>query len=1187
MRRARVFGILFLLALGGATRALAAPFEKTIEFTQPDGHSITLTGKGDEFYAVFETLDGYTVLFDAASRAYVYAALSADGSRLEGTEWVVGRDNPAKRGLARHLRESPAVVRARAAARFKRWDRGTRNSERWSDHKAALQTFVGAAPAATTDPISLAPPTFTTTGTKVGLCLLIDFDDDPATVPRADIIDFCNGDAFTGYGNNGSVKKYYQDVSNNLLTYTNIVTVYIRIPNTLHPKSYYNDTTQDCGDQANLLIRDAIAIMKALPNYATQIAPAFNNLTRDGSGRAVACNVFYAGGNGGVWAKGLWPHSWSLYNVGAQTLTTGVSVYNYQITNIGNSLELGTFCHENGHMLCGYPDLYDYDYDSVGGAGMFCLMGYGGNGANPVQLCAYLKRASGWATTIELTSASSLTASVTASHGPDFNTFYRYAKPGTPTEYYLVENRQQTGRDADIPASGVAIWHIDELGDRDNQSLAYNSSHANYECTLVQADNLWHFQNDVNSGDSKDLYYSGNTAAAFINLFSDGTTPSARWWDGSISGVNFGPFSANGNTMTFGVQPPGLTILTVSPLPSGTLGAPYSQALIAYGGTEPYAWTVVSNALPNGLSIIGNAISGTPTALGTAVFRLRVTDAALATAERTFSLTVNPARTIPFVETFESGGNMPEDWSQEYVDGETDWFFMNGGMQSAPASAHGGAFNAVFYSDGYTGPKTKLVSPMLDFGESPQEAHLTFWHCMQSWGGDWDELRVFYRTGVNEPWIQIATFTSEVPTWTLRMIPLPNPSRTYFVAFEGQAWYGHGVCVDDVMVAQGALPPMITTANPLPSGMVATPYSVALAATGGAAPYTWSVVSNAPPEGLTLDADGVLSGTPVAPTNATFSVRVAGSDGLSSTAVFDLAIYRKRSVPFTETFESGGAMPEGWSQAYVSYASDWVFQSGGYDGHPEAAHGGAYNACLFNDSWTPHVSRLISPAIDFGASTQNAQLTFWHCMQNWEGDQDELRVYVKIGVAGPWQLLATYTDDVPAWTARTLALPNPGPTYYIAFEGTAQYGYGVCIDDVTVTADATPYGSWRTNHFTEAELAAGLITGDRDDPDGDGIPNLLEYAMGLNPRVADAAGAPTGGLSDPFLVYRYRQNKQATDVAYAVEACTNLTDGVWTTNGVSEIARDDSNAWWAVTVRHDVPVTNAPSRFLRLKVRIP
>ena len=352
------------------------------------------------------------------------------------------------------------------------------------------------------------------------------------------------------------MKKFFYDNSNGLLLYSNVVTVYIRIPNSLHPKSYYNDTSKDCGDQANLLIRDALDIMKALPNYTTEILPAFQNLTVDGDNNVLACNVFYAGGNGGVWSYGLWPHSWGLYNVGAQPLSTGgKNVYRYQVSNIGSSLTIGTFCHENGHMLCDYPDLYDYTYTSTG-VGDWCLMAsgnYGGfpAGCNPSQICGYLKRASGWATTTDLTSGSSLIATVTATAGTNFNHFYRFENPEASTEYFLAECRYTTGHDADLPGSGVLIWHIDELGDNSTVNLSPNTIHDNYEATLVQADNLWSLERNASYGDANDPFYSGNSAAAYANQLTDFSLPNAHWWSGAASGLKFTNFSAKATTMTF------------------------------------------------------------------------------------------------------------------------------------------------------------------------------------------------------------------------------------------------------------------------------------------------------------------------------------------------------------------------------------------------------------------------------------------------------------------------------------------------------------------------------------------------------------------------------------------------------------------------------------------------------------
>ena len=70
--------------------------------------------------------------------------------------------------------------------------------------------------------------------------------------------------------------------------------------------------------------------------------------------------------------------------------------------------------------------------------------------------------------------------------------------------------------------------------------------------------------------------------------------------------------------------------------------------------------------------------------------------------------------------------------------------------------------------------------------------------------------------------------------------------------------------------------PSVTTAV-LPNGIVSTSYSASLTASGGTAPYTWSVSSGTLPAGLKLSAAGALSGVPTAVGSATFTVTVQDS----------------------------------------------------------------------------------------------------------------------------------------------------------------------------------------------------------------------------------------------------------------------------------------------------------------------
>ncbi|MCP4589418.1 MAG: M6 family metalloprotease domain-containing protein [bacterium] len=492
-----------LLAVGclaGQARADAVSGE---EFTlpQPDGTSVTVRIWGDEFYRVVESLDGYTLVRDPFSGVGCYARLSADGSELVSTGVAAAAAKPADLDVASHLRINRESAHAKIAAAQARQDKQR------DEVLAAIPGGRG---------LRGVP----STGNVQGITLLVDFSDDPWTIPASGIDNYCNQIGYSGYGNNGSVRDYFYEVSDGNLTYTNYVpTAYYRAS---LPKSWYEDPDYS---RARDLVLEALNALDAG-------GFDFSQYDSNGDGIIDAVNLFYAGPCNNLWSEGLWPHSgWISFN------RDGVSTERYQMTDIGWSLQLRTFCHENGHMICYWPDLYDYGYESTG-VGNFCLMCFGASNTNPCEPCAYMKEDAGWTNTIQLTTGQTglgVTAGV--------NTVYKYLRPGSTTEYYMVENRQKSGRDLNIPDRGVAIWHVDENGNNDYEQM---TPQYHYQVTLVQADGDWDLENNRNYGDSADLW-----AAPSYTECTPQTNPNTGWWSGAASGAYFRDISSSAATMTF------------------------------------------------------------------------------------------------------------------------------------------------------------------------------------------------------------------------------------------------------------------------------------------------------------------------------------------------------------------------------------------------------------------------------------------------------------------------------------------------------------------------------------------------------------------------------------------------------------------------------------------------------------
>jgi hypothetical protein len=99
------------------------------------------------------------------------------------------------------------------------------------------------------------------------------------------------------------------------------------------------------------------------------------------------------------------------------------------------------------------------------------------------------------------------------------------------------------------------------------------------------------------------------------------------------------------------------------------------------------------------------------------------------------------------------------------------------------------------------------------------------------------------------------------------------------------------VTANESITVVTAVTPLTLTGGAQPAGVVGSPYSTVLPATGGVTPYSWSVVAGSLPNGLTINpATGVISGTPAVAGAFDFTVQVQDASGQTATAAASIAV---------------------------------------------------------------------------------------------------------------------------------------------------------------------------------------------------------------------------------------------------------------------------------------------------------
>ena len=367
----------------------------------------------------------------------------------------------------------------------------------------------------------------TTTGKIEALVVLIEFADRDAFFTRDGVDSFFNQVGYKKYHDNGSIHDYWAAVSQGRVNvHTSVSATYYKAPK---PFAYY-DTDGGSGHCDELL--------DSALNWLDKKGFDFSTLTVDANKNIKALSFQFVGNSG---ANGLWGHS-----SGHGRTFDGVNTSSYQISELGTTeMHLGGICHEQGHMLFGWPDSYDIDGSNGGsnGCGKFDLMASGNSdnkgapSGNPMPPNPYFRYLAGWNDMILLNNLPNNTVLKVIANS--WNT-YVYRNPDRAGEMYIMEARKKPFRNVDMPGEGVLIWHIDSV--IPNNANQQRTEQQHYKISVVQADKLYQLENGVNNGDTFDYFKAGSTNSL--------TYPFSCWWNTASSGLQFRNIGAVSDTIS-------------------------------------------------------------------------------------------------------------------------------------------------------------------------------------------------------------------------------------------------------------------------------------------------------------------------------------------------------------------------------------------------------------------------------------------------------------------------------------------------------------------------------------------------------------------------------------------------------------------------------------------------------------